>query len=83
MGLLFQELRIENSFKNFFLTLTKGNLGVAVKDWLTTSQVVAPSGWVPGLIMVVPCRKHAAAYEGTKAQQLGKGDVAYLHSMIR
>jgi hypothetical protein len=47
-------------------------LGVAVKDWLTASQVVA-------LIVVVPCRKHAVAYEGTKAQHLGKGDVAYSH----
>jgi hypothetical protein len=24
-------------------------------------------------------RRHAAAYEGTKAQHLGKGDVAYSH----
>jgi hypothetical protein len=59
--------------------LWKENLGVAVKDWLTASQVAAPSGWVPGLIVVVTCRKHGAAYEGTKAQHLEKGDVAYSH----
>jgi hypothetical protein len=48
------------------------NLGVAIKDWLTASQVATPSGWEPGPIVT-----NATAYEGTKAQYLGKGDVAY------
>jgi hypothetical protein len=41
-------------FQEFFRIFSEQlalNLGVAVKDWLTASQVAAPSGRVPGLIV--------------------------------